>query len=278
MLCSIIPYSRSFDDTLLTYSIPEEFRPFVQIGSSVQIPWWSDTIFGIVADMGKELPYEGEIKPITGPHCTTPWLSPSEISLLIQLSRKLFVRLHTVAQLFLPLGVFGLLEKENFLNLVPPVIAKQKGGSEYIIAPDEAGIKTYLRETLPGQPGAVILPEWVSVKSWSTLLEPCVVDHHPKSITTQKKIYLDILVGTHPILFGTRRTLAKRLGHYTHLYIVYDNLSSDIVFGQHRIPLWMMAEMLEAHGHIIHYITTTPYVRTLCDFLQNKKTVKYLES
>jgi primosomal protein N' len=106
MLCSIIPYSRSFDDTLLTYSLPAEFRPFVKVGSSVHIPWGNDTIIGIVADIAELIPYEGEIKPITGPHCTTPWLSSSEISLLIQLSRRLFVRLHTVAQFFLPLGLF----------------------------------------------------------------------------------------------------------------------------------------------------------------------------
>lgn len=106
MLCSIIPYSRSFDDTLLTYSLPDEYRPFVKVGSSVHIPWGNDTIFGIVADIAEVIPYEGEIKPIAGPHCTTPWLSSSEISLLIQLSRQLFVRLHTVAQLFLPLGLF----------------------------------------------------------------------------------------------------------------------------------------------------------------------------
>jgi len=126
MLCSIIAYSRSFDDTLLTYSLPEEFRPFVKVGSSVHIPWGNDTIIGIVADIAAEIPYEGEIKPITGPHCKTPWLSPSEISLLIQIARTLFVRLHTVAQLFLPLGVFGLFEKENFLSLTPPVNSKKK--------------------------------------------------------------------------------------------------------------------------------------------------------
>ena len=193
MLCSIIPYSRSFDDTLLTYSLPEEFRPFVKIGSSVHIPWGNDTIIGLVADIAREIPYEGEIKPITGPHCTTPWLSASEISLLIQLSRKLFVRLHTVAQLFLPLGVFGLFEKENFLSLTPPVIPSQKGQPEYIIAPDEASLKKYLSEALTKIPGAVILPEGVSVKSWSALLPTAIVDHHPKSISTQKKIYLDIL-------------------------------------------------------------------------------------
>lgn len=144
MLCSIIPYSRSFDDTLLTYSLPDQFRPFVKIGSSVHIPWGNDTIIGIVADIAELIPYEGEIKPITGPHCTTPWLSASEISLLIHLARTLFVRLHTVAQLFLPLGVFGLFEKDNFLSLTPPVIASGKGESEYIIAPDESSIKEYL--------------------------------------------------------------------------------------------------------------------------------------
>jgi primosomal protein N' len=256
--------------------LPEEFWPFVQVGSSVHIPWGSDTIIGIVADMGKELPYEGEIKPITGPHCTTPWLSPSEISLLIQLSRRLFVRLHTVAQLFLPLGVFWLFEKENFLSLVPPVISKKKGESEYIVAPDEERIQLYLKKTLGEKPGAVILPEWVSVKSWAAIFSPAVVDHHPKSISTQKKIYIDILSGAHPVLFWTRRTLVKRLGHYTDIYIVYDNLASDIVFGQRHIPLWLVAQMLEAHGHVIHYITTTPSVRILCDFLQNKKPVHYL--
>lgn len=114
------------------------------------------------------------------------------------------------------------------------------------------------------------------MKSWSTLIDLCTVDNHPKSITSQKKIYLEILSGKNPVLFGTRRTLTKRLGHYPDIYIIYDNISTDIVFGQHRIPLWMMVEMLEAHGHTIHYITTTPSVRTLCDFLQNKKSIQYL--
>jgi primosomal protein N' len=276
MFCSIIPYSRSFDDTLLTYSLPEEFRPFVQVGSSVHIPWGNDTIIGIVADIGKELPYEGEVKAITGPHCSTPWLSPSEIALLIQLARRLFVRLHTVAQLFLPLGVFSLFEKENFLNLTPPASEKKKGESEYIVAPDEAGIKTYLKTILQEKLGAVILPEGVSVKTWASIFSPSVIDHHPKSISTQKKIYLDILSGAYPVLFGTRRTLVKRLGHYTDIYIVYDNIASDIVFGQRHIPLWMLAQLLEAHGHVIHYITTSPSVRIFTDFLQNKKPIHYL--
>jgi len=276
MLCSIIPYSRSFDDTLLTYSLPDEFRPFVRVGSSVHIPWWKETILGIVADIGPELPYAGEIKPITGPHCTTPWLSPGEISLLIRLSRELFVRLHTVAQLFLPLGVFWLFEKENFLSLVPPINSIKKESSEYIVAPDENILKSYLAEELHKKPGAVILPEGVSVKSWNTLVSESIIDHHPKSITTQKKIYLDILSGGKSVLFGTRRTLVKRLGHYAHLYIVYDNLSTSIVFGQRHIPLWMLVQMLESHGHVIHYITTTPSIRTFCDFLQNKKQIHYL--
>lgn len=230
MLCSIIPYSRSFDDTLLTYSLPDEYRPFVKVGSSVYIPWGNDTIIGIVADIAEVIPYEGEIKPITGPHCTTPWLSSSEISLLIQLARTLFVRLHTVAQLFLPLGLFGLFEKENFLSLTVPENSTKKDTSEYIVAPDEAAIQRYLTQELSTTPGAVILPEGVSVKSWSSLFTPSAVDHHPKSISTQKKIYLDILQGTSPVLFGTRRTLTKRLGHYTDLYIVHDSLSTDIVF------------------------------------------------
>jgi len=152
MFCSIIPYTRSFDDTLLTYILPDEFRPFVKIGSSVHIPWGNDTILGIVADIASDMPYEGEVKPIVGPHCTTPWLSPSEISLLIDIARTLFVRLHTVAQLFLPLGVFGLFEKENFLSLVAPVNSKKTGESEYVIAPDEAALKSYLKAILIKNP------------------------------------------------------------------------------------------------------------------------------
>jgi hypothetical protein len=276
MLCSIIPYSRSFDDTLLTYSLPEEFRPFVKVGSSVHIPWGNETILWIVADIGQSIPFEWEIKPITGPHCTTPWLSPSEISLLIQISRQLFVRLHTVAQLFLPLGLFGLFEKENFLSLVPLIHPKNKGELEYIVAPDEASIKSYLVKILPENPWAVILPEGVSVKSWSTLIEGSIADHHPKSLSTQKKIYLDILAGTSPVLFGTRRTLTKRLGHYPDIYIIYDALSAEIIFWQRSIPLWMLAQLLADHGHVIHYITTTPSVRIFCDFLQNKKLIHYL--
>jgi len=90
-------------------------------------------------------------------------------------------------------------------------VSKQKGESEYIVAPDEAAIQSYLSHTLATTPGAVILPEGVSVKSWSSLFTPSVVDHHPKSLSTQKKIYLDILEGSSLVLVGTRRTLTKRL-------------------------------------------------------------------
>lgn len=58
MFCSVIPYSRSIDDRLVTYDLPEEFRPFIQVGSSVRIPWGKETIIGIVANIAKDIPYE----------------------------------------------------------------------------------------------------------------------------------------------------------------------------------------------------------------------------
>ncbi len=58
MFCSILPYSRSFDDSLLTYHIPDEFRPFVQIGSSVRIPWGDEEAIGIVASLGDTMTFE----------------------------------------------------------------------------------------------------------------------------------------------------------------------------------------------------------------------------
>lgn len=64
MFCSILPYSRSFDDSLLTYHIPDEFRPFVQVGSSVRIPWGDSEALGIIASMSPHMDFEGEIKSI----------------------------------------------------------------------------------------------------------------------------------------------------------------------------------------------------------------------
>jgi primosomal protein N' len=58
MLCSIIPYTRSIDDRLVTYHLPDEFRPFVKIGSSVKVPWGKETIIGIVANIAMEIPHE----------------------------------------------------------------------------------------------------------------------------------------------------------------------------------------------------------------------------
>lgn len=276
MLCSIIPYSRSFDDTLLTYSLPEEFRPFVKIGSSVYVPFGKETIIGIVADISKEIAYEWEVKPITRPHCTVPWLSSSEIALLLALSRRLFLRLHVVAQLLLPLWVFGLFEKQNFLDLEKPISTPSKSESQYIVAPDEKSIIEFLETDTKNGNAAIILPEGVSVKSWASRFDAAVVDHHPKSVTTQRNIYLDILKTTHPLLIGTRRTLLKRIGGYSRIYILYDYHASHILFGQKSIPLHVLAEILELHGHSVHYITTTPSIRILCDFLQKKKSLKYL--
>ena len=278
MLCSVIPYSRSIDDRLVTYHIPDEFSPFIKIGSSVKVPWGKDTIIGIVANIATEIPYEGILKSVESPHCTTPLLSANEIAMIVQLTRYLFVRIHIIAQLFLPVSIFDLLEEKNFLELVPPKNIRWEGSiADYIFAPDTDSIITYLKNTLQNFPGAVIVPDGISVQWW---YEQCgidaIIDTHPKSIHRQKKIYLETLQGTYDVLFGTRRALLKRLGNFQHIYIVQENLSRNILFWLKKIPLWIMAHHLAQHGHIIHYITTTPSIRTLTHFLQEKKSVQYL--
>jgi hypothetical protein len=77
----------------------------------------------------------------------------------------------------------------------------------------------------------VIVPDGISAQWW---YEQCgldaIIDTHPKSVHRQKKIYLETLQGTHDILFGTRRALLKRLGHFQRIYIVQENLSHNILF------------------------------------------------
>ncbi len=276
MFCSILPYSRSFDDGLLTYHIPDEFRPFVQVGSSVRIPWWDSEALGIVASQSAHMDFEGEIKSIIWPHSTVAWFSASEIALIVSLARYLFVRIHTLAQVFLPLGIIALFEKNNFLDLTNPVVPEGKGDRTYTILPDETSLMEYIRTKLIDVPWAVILPEGVSVKWWSQLAPGALIDTHSKSISVQKRVYLDLLHWESAIVFGTRRTLLKRLGHYKHIYIIHETLSQDINFGRRKIPLWMMIDFLEAHGHVIHFVSLTPSVRTLTQFLQQKKTPEYL--
>jgi hypothetical protein len=105
---------------------------------------------------------------------------------------------------------------------------------------------------------------------------PAIVDTHPKSLSKQRKLYLDILLHAQDVVFGTRRTLFKRIGGYRHIYIIHENLSKQIYYGLYKMPLWLVLQQLEQHGHIIHYLTTTPSIRTLTQFLQEKKSVQYL--
>lgn len=102
------------------------------------------------------------------------------------------------------------------------------------------------------------------------------MDTHPRSLASQKKIYLSLLAHDQPIAFGMRRTLIKRIGFYKHIYLLHENLTQHIYYGLHKIPLWIFLSQLEEHGHCIHYLTTTPSVRTLTDFLQKKKSIQYL--
>ncbi len=82
-----------------------------------------------------------------------PLLSASEIALVVQLSRRLFVRIHTIVQLFLPLSLFDAFEEKNFLELTPPKNTLSKGQiAEYIVAPDTETIIDYLKKTLPETP------------------------------------------------------------------------------------------------------------------------------
>ncbi len=276
MFCSVIPYSKSFDDTLLTYDIPDFIRASVEVGSSVMIPFGKETIIGIIVDIAHEIAYEWEIKSIVGVHCKTPWFSPSEIACIVGLSRRLFTRIHVISQLFLPIKMMNLLEKTQDINMIKPQNTIVSHEWKYIIAPDEKSIIHYLDSATKQWKCAIILPEWISVKSWASHFGTAIIDQHPKSLTSQKKIYEDILRNTSPLLIGTRRTLLKRIGWFSQIYIVYDHHASDIFYGQKSIPLTLLAEFLELSGHSIHYITTTPSVRILCDFLKKKKSIHYL--
>lgn len=175
------------------------------------------------------------------------------------------------------MGLFSLFERDNFLQLTPPTTKLGRGTATYAIAPDKETMVAYLREQLAREPGLVSLPEGISVTWWS---EQCgisaIVDAHPKSLTKQRKIYLDILSHSEDVVFGTRRTLFKRIGAYQHIYVIHENLSKHIYYGLHKMPLWLVLQQLEQHGHIIHYLTTTPSIRTLTQFLQEKKSVQYL--
>jgi primosomal protein N' len=58
MLCSVIPYTRSIDDRLVTYHLPDQFKPFVKVGSTVKVPWGKEVIIAIVAHTDPDIPYE----------------------------------------------------------------------------------------------------------------------------------------------------------------------------------------------------------------------------
>ncbi len=207
-----------------------------------------------------------------------PLLSKNEISLVVHLARQLFVRIHTIAQLLVPLGIFEALEQKNFLELMPPHALTQQGDIlEYALAPDMETLVHFLRSSLQKNPGAVIVPDGLSVQWWyDTCGVDAIIDIHPRSLTRQKKLYLQMLSGDKDTVFGTRRTLLKRIGKFKHIYIVHENLSQYIVFGNRRIPVWIFVEQLAQHGHIIHYIGTTPSIRTITHFLQSKKSIQYL--
>ncbi len=67
----------------------------------------------------------------------------------MNLARKLFVRIHTIAQLLLPLGIFDLLEQKNFLELTKPDSIHKKGDMrEYVLAPDTETLVRFLQSSL----------------------------------------------------------------------------------------------------------------------------------
>lgn len=65
------------------------------------------------------------------------------------LARRLFLRIHVVAQMFLPITLFSALEKNNFLDLVPPQeISPSQKHDEYIVASNIEQIIFYLQKAL----------------------------------------------------------------------------------------------------------------------------------
>ncbi len=135
--CSIIPYSRSLDDMVLTYHIPRDLLSQISVGILVYIPWGDEEIIGIVADIRDTLAYDGDIKSITSIYCPIPLFSSQEISCIVSLAQRLCVRLHVIAQLFLSPALLASLDVDGFLQLPLPRNPQKKEESRYTIAPDE---------------------------------------------------------------------------------------------------------------------------------------------
>lgn len=196
--CSILPYSRSVDDTLLTYELPSQFRESVQVGSAVIVPWGDDEIIGIVTDIDtkgiQDLHQEKEIKTVIRPLCSIPLFAPHEIAMILHIAHVCFLRLHTIAQVFFPLGLFQYFEKEHFLSLIPPISpVKDSANSEYIVAPDELSIQQYLRDHLPQTGGLMIVPDGFLLGAWHDFMENALGDIPSRSPKKQKDTYIRIL-------------------------------------------------------------------------------------
>lgn len=100
MLTLIAPFSQSFDDIWLTYSVPEELIEWISRGLIVKIPIWKKETYGVIIDINQTSEFDPEkIKPIIQIFPQLK-LSPLQIYLIRFIASHYFVAIHKSASLF----------------------------------------------------------------------------------------------------------------------------------------------------------------------------------
>lgn len=72
--------------------------------------------------------------------------------MMIEFARMLFLRIHVVAQLFMPLSLVGQLDKKNYTDLIAPINTVGHGHATYTIIEDHDALVQDLQSRLSKQP------------------------------------------------------------------------------------------------------------------------------
>ncbi len=239
MLIEVIPLDVSIDNNGLTYFAKNELKKQIKIWSIVSIPIKNNIKFGVVWKIF-DIWEETDSKSIIQIICSKPILDSYQIKTIYDLSKKYFIHIHKVLNLFLPKFIFNALEKKAFEDMTKedkkienwklktcPCKARIENNSLLIYNYSNKKINVIIKDILKNYKECVfIFPDDFSVNNFceqnESIISDSIIYKNKDTYNRKYKTFLDILYQTKKTIIWTRKILQYNLSKFKTLVYIED--------------------------------------------------------
>lgn len=270
MIIKVIPLDISFDNNEgLSYFVQDSLKDMINIWGIVEFPIKNKLFSGVITSIWDET-YENEIKSISNVICSFPLISKYQINMIFALSKRYFLPLHKVLNLFLPKYIYNMLEKKSFedvsdIEIFPEDLTRSWSINVFHLINED--LYSYLSKTLTNDTVYIMSDDFAIDAFMNNYIKDkgkIIAFKNSFTYTKKYKTFISILKKEKNILIWTRKILQYNLARFKRICFTEDFLVNNIYNQSEKYKcLDLLKLMAKNHNFNIDIVTDIPSIELI---------------